>query len=84
MTTAQRRRKGKRIAIELPGCTKDEAAAIAAAVERAVRREIKKFNIDPDDVAYYSTLFRPANWGAWPGGKIALSDDEQVPRPAQS
>lgn len=76
MTTTQRRRTGKRIAIELPSCTKDEAAAIAAAVERAVRREMKKFDIDPDDVAYYSTRFRPAKWGSWPGGKIALSPED--------
>ncbi|WP_143447451.1 hypothetical protein [Kineosporia sp. R_H_3] len=77
MTTTQRRRQGKRIAIELPRCTKDEAAAIAAAVERAVRREVKRAGLDPDDTAFYSTLFRPANWGSWPGGKIALSDDDK-------
>ena len=77
MTTTQRRRRGKRIAIELPSCTKDEASAIATAIERAVKREMKKLGIDPNDVAYYSTPFRPKNWGSWPGGKICLTGDEE-------
>lgn len=77
MTTNQRRRRGKRIAIELPSCTKDEAVSIAKAVERAVQREAKKAGLDLDDVAFYSTPFRPDHWRPWRGGKIQLSDDDK-------